>query len=210
MRPDPPRAARQAASLTPVARPRLLLASTSPRRSRLLTEAGLAFALVEPGPEPMGEGAPTDLAAFRAREKARGARFVAGEAVPVLGVDTVVDLGGIEFGKAETRADAEAMLRRLAGRVHRVHTGHCLFHPASGLVLEELATAEVAFAVPTAGQLGAWLDSGLWRGKAGAYGIQDPLATFASLSSGAMDTVIGMHVEAVLRLLDQLELRGAP
>lgn len=190
-------------------RPRLLLASTSPRRSRLLTEADLAFALVEPGPEPQGQGAPPELAAFRAREKAHGARFAPREVLPVLGVDTVVDLEGIEFGKAETRAEAEAMLRRLAGRVHRVHTGHCLFHPASGRSIEELATAEVAFEVPTPAQLAAWLDSGLWRGKAGAYGIQDPLAAFASLSAGALDTVIGMHVEAVLRLLARIEAGGA-
>lgn len=193
-----------------MSRLRLLLASTSPRRSRLLTEAAIAFALVEPGPEPQGQGAPRDLAAFRAREKAHGARFDPRFDLPVLGVDTVVDLAGSEFGKAETRAEAEAMLHRLAGRVHQVHTGHCLFHPASGRTVEELATAEVAFAVPGAEQLDAWLDSGLWRGKAGAYGIQDPLVTFASLSAGALDTVIGMHVEAVLRLLDRLEAGGAP
>ena len=190
-------------------RPRLLLASTSPRRSRLLTEGNLAFALVEPGPEPLGRGSPRELAALRAREKARGARFDPREAVPVLGVDTVVDLGGTEYGKAETRADAEAMLLRLAGQVHHVHTGHCLFHPASGAMVEELATSEVVFAVPSAAQLAAWLDSGLWRGKAGAYGIQDPLAAFASLSAGALDTVIGMHVDAVRRLLARLEAGGA-
>jgi len=76
-------------------------------------------------------------------------------------------------------------------------------------MVEELATSEVVFAVPSAAQLAAWLDSGLWRGKAGAYGIQDPLAAFASLSAGALDTVIGMHVDAVRRLLARLEAGGA-
>ncbi len=147
---------------------------------------------------------------FRAREKACGARFEAHAGLPVLGVDTVVDLEGVEFAKAESRAQAEDMLRRLAGRVHQVHTGHCLFDPATGWTEEELATAEVAFAVPSEAALAAWLDSGLWRGKAGAYGIQDPLAAFASLAAGALDTVIGMHVDAVLRLLARIETRGSP
>lgn len=191
-------------------RPRLLLASTSPRRSRLLTEAAIAFSLVEPGPEPQGQGQPRELAAHRARLKALGARCEPGTSLPVLGVDTVVDLEGVEFGKAGTRAEAEAMLRTLAGKVHRVHTGHCLFDPRSGRAVEELATAEVAFSVPSAVELAMWLDSGLWRGKAGAYGIQDPLAAFASLAAGALDTVIGMHVEAVRRLLARFEARGAP
>lgn len=188
-----------------MSRPRLLLASTSPRRSRLLNEAGIPFALVEPGPEPTGCGNPVELALFRAREKAVGARFAPGEPVPVLGVDTVVDLGGTEFGKAETRAAAESMLRQLAGRVHHVHTGHCLHVPATGTTVEEVVTAEVVFAIPTEDQLEAWLASGLWRGKAGAYGIQDPLAAFANLYRGPLDAVVGMHVAAVQRLLAMVE-----
>ncbi|MEY4674541.1 MAG: hypothetical protein RL148_2325 [Planctomycetota bacterium] len=188
-----------------MSRPRLLLASTSPRRSRLLNEAGIRFALVEPGPEPMGCGTPVQLALFRAREKAVGARFAAGESVPVLGVDTVVDLGGTEFGKAGTREAAESMLRQLSGRVHHVHTGHCLHVPATGTTVEEVVTAEVVFTTPTEVQLEAWLASGLWRGKAGAYGIQDPLAAFASLHRGPLDAVVGMHVDAVLRLLARVE-----
>ncbi|MGE3171232.1 MAG: nucleoside triphosphate pyrophosphatase [Planctomycetota bacterium] len=181
--------------------PQLVLASTSPRRSRLLTEAGIAFVLGEPGPEPEAAGSPRDKALLRARSKALGGRGPAGVTAPLLGVDTVVDLDGQELGKAADPAAAAAMLRRLSGRMHRVHTGHCLFDPATGARREEVATARVAFAPIDDGALQRYLDSGEWCGKAGAYGIQDPSQSFVSLVDGALDAVIGLHVDAVRRLL---------
>lgn len=187
--------------------PDLQLASTSPRRAELLAAAGLRFLLCEPGPEyaaggdhDHGEsGEPRALAVVRAARKARLARpAVAG--VPVLGVDTVVDLDGVELGKPRDRDDAAALLRRLLGREHRVHTAHCLVRPG-GAVAEEVASASVRCRVPGDGELQRYLDSGQWRGKAGGYGLQDPAQTFLSLASGSFDTVVGLHVAAVRRLL---------
>ncbi|MBL9079362.1 MAG: Maf family protein [Planctomycetes bacterium] len=188
--------------------PVLFLASTSPRRRQLLTEAGIGFALCEPGAEldhlPAPPGTPpAQLAHERAQRKALGARSP-DPRVPVLGVDTVVDLNGVELGKAPDRTAAAAMLRRLAGRVHRVHTAHCLWLPVSGACVDEVSTAVVVASVPTEAELAAYLDSGDWRGKAGAYGIQDPTQAFLRLGNGALDTVVGMHVAAVRRLLAQL------
>ncbi|MCB9878282.1 MAG: Maf family protein [Planctomycetes bacterium] len=188
----------------------LYLASTSPRRRALLQQAGLRFALCEPGDEYApgsgqhehegGAGVPAELARERAERKARGARPPLDDA-PVLAVDTVVDLDGQELSKAADRAAAGRLLGRLLGRRHLVHTAHCLRTP-DGRLRHELATATVAFADPGPAALARYLDSGDWRGKAGAYGIQDPQLPFASLVDGTLDTVIGMHVAAVQRLLD--------
>src|SRR5262249_19249317 len=106
------------------------------------------------------------------------------------------------------RADAAAMLGALAGRIHRVHTAHCLCDRRRGVAVEELASAEVACRQPTAGELTAYLDSEQWRGKAGSYGIQDRAQSFLTLHGGAFDTVVGLHVDAVRRLLRALA--GAP
>ncbi len=189
----------------------LFLASTSPRRRELLTQAGIRFALCEPGPEyadggtdhSHGEtGEPAALAMARARRKALGAK-ADDPRIPVLGVDTVVDLDGEELGKPRDRSEAERMQRRLAGRQHRVHTAHVLVSPA-GRCAAELATAVVVCRVPGEAELQRYLDTGDWRGKAGAYGIQDSGQAFLSLAEGSFDTVVGLHLDAVRRLLAEL------
>lgn len=182
----------------------LLLASTSPRRRDLLQAAGIAFELCPPGEEPEGCGAPIELAVLRARAKAMHAAVAATSAVPVLGVDTVVDVDGVELAKAPDAATASAWLHRLAGCAHRVHTAHCLWLPLTGQLVEEVATAEVEGGTPRPGEIAAYVASGLWRGKAGAYGIQDPGLDFLRLRAGAFDSVVGLHVAAVRRLLARI------
>lgn len=187
----------------------LYLASKSPRRRQLLTQAGVSFALCEPGEEYASgatehdseSGAPIELARLRARRKAMGA--IPGlDGIPVLGVDTVVDVDGKELGKAVDRDAAAAFLGRLAGERHLVHTAHCLLGRApDGQVFEELASSTVAAKQPTSDQLTRYLDSEQWRGKAGGYGIQDSSQDFLWLVEGALDTVVGLHVDAVQRLL---------
>jgi septum formation protein len=193
------------ATIVFVSAPGLYLASTSPRRRMLLEQAGLPFELCEPGPEldhvPAPPGTlPSQLAVDRARRKALGAVCLEPR-VPVLGVDTVVELDGGELGKPRDRVEAESMLRQLSDRTHRVHTAHCLVVPASGVVHEELASARVACGAPPAAELQRYLDSNDWVGKAGAYGIQDPTQGFLRVVEGEFDTVMGLHVAAVQRLL---------
>lgn len=153
---------------------------------------------MEPGPEPRASGSPRERAVLRARAKAVGA--LAGERGPrVLGVDTVVDLDGVELGKPEDAAAAAAMLRRLAGRRHRVHTALCLRE--TGGVREAVATAVVEVQALEETSLADYLASGVWRGKAGAYGIQDPECWFVRLVAGDPDTVVGLPVALLRRLL---------
>lgn len=194
----------------------LYLASTSPRRRDLLQSAGLRFALCDPGPEyepgAAGEheseaGDPAAHALARARRKGLGARPPQ-PTVPVLAVDTVVDLDGVELGKPRDRAAAERMLRRLFGRTHRVHTAHSLSLPAIGWHAERLASATVRCEAPPEDELRRYLDSDQWVGKAGSYGLQDPAQGFFVLREGAFDTVVGLHVAAVRELLAAAERRA--
>jgi septum formation protein len=196
--------------------PDLYLASTSPRRKALLAAACITFALCEPGPEYLpgsGDehtsvlGDPVALAAERARRKGLGAE-PPDPGRPVLAVDTVVDLDGVEFGKPSDRVHAERMLRQLAGRMHRVHTAHCLSLPSRGLYVEEVSHATVRCGPVVEASLQHYLDSGQWRGKAGSYGMQDDAQDFFALVDGAFDTVVGLHVPAVHRLLAALRSRS--
>jgi len=182
----------------------LYLASTSERRRLLLAAAGFEHAIVEPGPEPIGRGAPLELARTRAESKARGA-LVSGAPGWVLGVDTVVDCDGHELGKPADRAAAGAMLRRLSGRDHRVHTAICLLSHPGGECRRADSSALVRCRSLADAELAAFLASEQWRGKAGAYGIQDSVCDFMQLLQGDLDTVIGLSISALRQLLRRRE-----
>ena len=186
--------------------PDLYLASKSPRRSQLLAEAGIRFELCEPGQEYEGRGHehqsevgdPRRLCRLRAERKARGAAL-ARPVAPVLAVDTVVDVGGVELGKAADRGAARAMLRRLLGRTHEVHTAHCVVW--RDVERTEVVSATVRGDAVDDAAIERYLDTDEWRGKAGAYGIQDRAQSFLHLQAGAFDGVMGLHVATVRSLL---------
>lgn len=181
----------------------LYLASTSPRRRQLLTAAGIEHRLVEPGPEPVAAGSPAERARRRAQDKAVLAQ-PRGPAGLVLGVDTVVDVDGRELGKPADADAAARTLRLLAGREHLVHSAvHLRPHPARGeLGWSGLATAKVRFGPADDLRIAALVRTGLWRGKAGGYGIQDrEVAELVTLVEGALDAVIGLPVALLRELL---------
>lgn len=179
----------------------LYLASTSARRHQLLRDAGIPYVEASPGPEPRFSGEPLAVARLRAESKACGAR-VDGEAGWILGVDTVVDLDGLELGKAADVDAARKTLSSLSGRTHLVHTAlHLVSHPG-GRILAGAASARVRCEELSAARIEAFLATGTWRGKAGAYGLQDPECDFMVLEQGQADTVIGLPVAELRRLLE--------
>ena len=182
----------------------LYLASTSPRRCEILNDAAIEYVVVAPGPEPLGHGTPMARAQLRARSKALGALVPQGaSAGVVLGVDTVVEVDGEELGKPADLAEAAAMLRRLAGREHVVHTAHCVRpHPATPTWLcEQACTARVVFDDLDPAAIEAFLRTEEWIGKAGAYAIQGAAGDFCRVVEGDRNVVIGLSLEAVRDLL---------
>lgn len=167
----------------------------------------MTFELVPPGPEPEGSGAPPELAGQRARSKAVGAHIPALGATSaadsswVLGVDTVVEVDGVELGKPRDAAHARAMLQRLSGREHVVHTALALRSHPEQVLHERLESARVRCDAVSEAALTAFLATEAWRGKAGAYGIQDAECWFMSLVAGDRETVIGLPVLSLRELL---------
>jgi septum formation protein len=171
--------------------PPILLASTSPQRRAILEQLGLPFEVVAPPYEEVGDD-PLEHAAGKARSVDGGER-------PVLGVDTVVVLDGAVLGKPGGPGEAEAMLERLGGRTHEVVSGLCLRTPA----WEELRTetTRVTFRPLTARDLAAYVASGEWEGRAGAYAIQGLGAALVERIEGDYLNVVGLPGALLVRLL---------
>ena len=179
--------------------PPLLLASRSPQRRVILEQLGVPFEVVVPQFEEVVGG--SDPAAT-VRENARGkARSVAGIAAerPVLGVDTEVVVGGRVFGKPGNASEAEAMLEALAGRTHEVVSGLCLLTPAWEEVEHEVT--RVSFRELDARDLAAYIGTGEWGGRAGAYAVQGRGAALVERIEGDYLNVVGLPAALLVRLL---------
>ena len=182
--------------------PPLLLASTSLQRRAILEQLGLPFVVVAPRYEEHDRAGadPVSLVREHARGKARSVAGGAGDQ-PVIGVDTAVVLDGRMFGKPEDAAEAEAMLEALSGRTHVVASGLCLVTPGwEELVHEE---TRVTFRPLTARDLGAYVGSGEWEGRAGAYAIQGRGAALVEQIEGDYLNVVGLPAARLVALLAQ-------
>lgn len=189
----------------------LTLASTSPRRADLLRGLGVEFRAVDPGFGDRAEEA-LETEARRAglsvpevvRRNAVAkllAALAAGHPPPVLASDTVVADGPRVLGKAKDRAQARAMLESLRGRSHDVWSGVAYIDPRGSLTLDAVRSA-VRFRAFEPQALDAFLQGDAWRGKAGAYGVQDEEARFLWESvEGSVDNVKGLPTERVAELL---------
>jgi len=179
----------------------LILASASPRRAQLLTAAGIPFEICAlPVDEAPLEAEPADAYVARlAQEKARVvAERRAGDGRPVLGADTTVVVDGEILGKPTDEADAARMLGRLQGRAHEVLTGVALVRPAAPPQVA-VARATVTVQPMTSADVAAYLATGEWRDKAGAYGIQGTMARYIASISGSYTTIVGLPVALVCR-----------
>jgi septum formation protein len=180
--------------------PRLILASSSPRRRELLTQAGLRFDVI---PANIDESrhpneAPTSYVQRLALEKAQALAALHPDAV-VLGADTTVVLHGEVLNKPVDRADAERMLRALSGQSHQVHTGVAVVH--GNKQRQHIETTTVFFAPIAEVDLSHYLDTGDSLDKAGAYGIQSYAARWVSRIEGDFFNVVGLPIAATVRLL---------
>jgi septum formation protein len=182
--------------------PRIILASASPRRRLLLGEAGYDFE-VEPShvdePEP---GPATDPAAYVAHLAWRKAAAVARRrrAGLILAADTVGAVDGQILNKPVDRDDAERMIRLQEGRDSEVFTGLCLYHAARGEWVGAVEVSVVRFRTLDDAERSAFLDSGRWQGKAGAYGVQDR-DPFVAVVRGSLSNVVGLPMERLATLL---------
>lgn len=187
-------------------RPRLILGSASPRRLELLAQLGLTPDEVRPADideTPLKGELPRDYCRRVTRTKTEAVPRRAGEVV--LCADTTVAAGRRIMGKPVDRDEAEAFLRILSGRRHRVITTVAVAGD-SGTRLRDVVTA-VRLARLSEDDLTSYLDTGDWEGKAGAYAIQGPAGAFIPWISGSYTAVMGLPVHETARLLAAAGIR---
>lgn len=182
-------------------RPRLILASASPRRRELLASLGLHFDVI---PSDVDETLP-DLLLDPCRTARRLAAAKA-EAVArqhpdavVIGADTLVCLGSRSLAKPTDEADAIRMLRLLSGKTHRVITGIAVC--AKGRTARASETTWVTFRPLMEQEILEYARTGEPLDKAGAYGIQAGAGSFVARVEGCYNNVVGLPVARLVRLL---------
>ncbi len=174
-------------------RPRLVLASASPRRAELLARLGLAPDAIDAADldeSPLPRERPQPYAARLAAAKAATVAARHPGAV-VLAADTVVTVGQRILPKAEDEATARRCLRLLSGRRHRVLTALTVVD-ASGVARHRLNRSTLRVLPLSEADIGVYLASGEWRGKAGGYAIQGRFEAHVPWIEGSFSAIMGL------------------
>jgi septum formation protein len=177
--------------------PRILLASSSPERRRILEALGLSVESVATGiEEDVGsEVAPRELVAALASAKADAALELDSGHDLIIAADTVAECDGAVLGSPRTDAEAREMLRTLSGRTHTIVTGLVLASQAKRA--SRVAETQVTFHQLDDDTIKAYVRSGEPLHKAGAYGIQGLGALLVERVDGSHTNVQGLPVEAL-------------
>ncbi|MBI2212708.1 MAG: septum formation inhibitor Maf [Acidobacteria bacterium] len=181
---------------------RLILASGSPRRRELLGGIGIGFDVVVSDVEERQEPDEAVDAYVRRLARDKGAAVAASHPDAwVLSADTVVFIDGHVLEKPSSRADARAMLAKIAGREHVVYTGVALQHLQSGF-LEDTVTASTVRMIDLSPDEIAWyVDTGEPMDKAGSYAVQGIGAMFIDSIDGSYSNVVGLPLSVVYDML---------
>jgi len=182
------------------------LASASPRRRELLASLGIVVNVV---PSDYLEVdlvgvTPMELAMIHAQGKATGARCDRSLESVIIGADTVVDVDGEALGKPRDQTQSRAMIERLSGREHLVHTAVALHDATSERSFDFASTTRVRFYDLSAAEIERYVATDDGMDKAGAYGIQGRGATLVEAIDGDFYTVMGFPLAAFARAVSTI------
>lgn len=185
---------------------KIILASESPRRKELLESVGCDFCVIPPdvnedeipydGEKP--EGYAGQLAKLKAESVAKKYpdRFV-------VAADTIVAVDGVIYGKPKSREHAEEMLRKLSGTCHQVITAVCIVKLNENVKLSDFRCTRVWFDILSEEKIQGYLDTGEYKDKAGAYGIQEKGALLVNRIDGDYFNVMGLPVNLLENMLNK-------
>ena len=185
----------------------LVLASQSPRRKELLGNTGIAFKTFSVQvSEFLNENLNLDDAIMAiARQKAEAVvepiKSLNLKDILILSSDTLVVLNGRVLGKPIDEGQAYEFLRRLSGQTHEVKTSICFYDTVTKKNISEIESSFVTFKNLSDEEIWAYIKTGDPMDKAGAYGIQNTARTFIVKLEGELDTVMGLPVKRVLRVI---------
>jgi septum formation protein len=201
--------------------PPIILASRSPRRRQLLTEAGYQYEILVPASadecgtcsRESPAGVVLRLALQKAKDVAR--QLLAQPASPtstdprlILACDTIAEIDGQVLGKPDNIDHARRMLSLLRGRVHRVLSGICLWQVPDRAPDLRVAVTELRMDELTEQQLEEYLATYAWEGKAGAFGYQDGW-DWLRIIHGSESNVVGLPMELLAEMIDAWRAKSA-
>jgi septum formation protein len=190
----------------------LILASASPRRRQLLSEAGYEFLVVPPDVDESAfntsDAEPAEYAKRLALAKAKSVALKHPDSY-IIGADTIVDFQGRIIGKAADANEAEQITRKLFSAPHKVITGIAVVRLCNGTQLVRSDSTTVYPKKMTAKQIAEHVKGGSWRDKAGAYAIKEVGDEFIERIEGSLTNVMGMPMELLESLLAGLNVRFA-
>jgi nucleoside triphosphate pyrophosphatase len=183
-----------------MSRDRLVLASTSAQRRAILEQLAIPFGVVAPEyiEDDPPDAEPTELVRTHAEGKARS---VHADGFVTLGVDTTVVLDRRVYGKAADAEEASNMLGELSGRTHTVVSGLCLLGAGRDVVAHELT--DVTFRLLAPEPIAAYVASGEWEGRAGAYAIQGLGGRLVERIDGDYLNVVGLPGALLVSVLEE-------
>jgi len=186
--------------MTQIHRPRLVLGSGSPRRLELLAVLGItpdAVRAPDIDEDPARGELPRPYCARIAAEKVAAVEAAADDIV--LCADTTVALGRRILGKPADAAEAEAFLKSLSGRRHRVYTAVAVRR--GDRLWERVVESRVRMKQLSKPEIDGYLATGDWQGKAGGYSIQGPAGAFIPWISGSHSAIVGLPLAETASLL---------
>lgn len=186
--------------------PPLILASASPARRRLLENIGL---VVKTQPSHFDESQiqdpdPRQLVARLAQAKAEVVAHQTRPPALILGCDSVLEMGGVVYGKPTSPGAARQQWQRMRGQVGYLHTGHALVDLNCHQWLVETETTEVHFASPTDAQIDAYIATGEPLACAGAFALEGRGSLWIRQIVGTPSNVIGLSVPLLAQMLQGL------
>jgi septum formation protein len=183
---------------------KIVLASASPRRKRILQQVGIRFKTIEPiEVEEIISGKPRTVVITNANRKASAVAKELNDSL-VVGCDTIVTINSKIMGKATNLEQAERMLKALQGREHIVVSGLAVINAKSGQEISEIVETRVFMLPLSDKKIKKYVDTGEPIGKAGGYAIQGLGATFIEKIDGCFYNVVGLPISRLNQILEKL------
>ena len=184
----------------------LILASGSPRRRELLSEAGYQFEVIPPADAAecgvcSGES-PPEMVARLAMQKCEDVARRLDQAI-VIGCDTVAECTGRILGKPHDLDHAREMLHAMRGREHRVYSGLCVWQRPTDAFEVAVEVTHLAMDAISDEAIEEYLATDLWEGKAGAFGLQDRQG-WIQILRGSESNVVGLPMELLESMLQRV------